>query len=151
MLKILPCLTLAGILSAPVISNELSNRSPRIDPVPSQPPPHSHEGPAPVCATGCSAATTPVEGLSEEAFEELLEQYSEHAFDQPSPALETLLFHSAEVRELAERLGLGALDAEHAEFLEREVEHGHARLSVRMRGAARGGRRHVRSGRPGSG
>ena len=87
-----------------------------------------------MCATGCSAATIEVEGLSEQAFEELLEQYSEHAFDEPTRALETLLFYSTDVRELTERLGLGALDAEHAEFLEREIERGHAQLSVRMLG-----------------
>ncbi len=82
------------------------------------------------CVTSCAVAPPSPLGRSE--IEGHLQVVAAAPVGEPSLALETLLFHADATRVHLERRGAGALDAEHAAFLRRELERTHVRVAMRV-------------------
>ncbi len=84
------------------------------------------------CTTGCSLAKHYVPVFTEFAYETKIREYGALPLDPDNPALETLLFYGGRTRSLIKELGTGDLDAEHLDFLRRELRRDHALVSLRM-------------------
>ena len=84
------------------------------------------------CATGCSAVPATIGSLDGPEIERLLSEFVGGPASEENQALETLLFHGAQVKDLWETLDRSALDAERGAFLRRELARTHARLDVRF-------------------
>lgn len=98
-----------------------------------EPTPPPHDGDAPlVCATGCSAATTPTNQLSEHDFLVHLDSWAREELHGDSLDLDTLLFHRARSLELLQKFGTRALSSAHEAHLRRELSRDRALLEVRL-------------------
>ena len=61
-----------------------------------------------------------------------MQQYSYQPVNVASPALEELLYFGPQTLALLEQQGQAMLDTEHADFLRRELNRTHARISIRV-------------------
>ena len=84
------------------------------------------------CATGCAIGNHPITPLLSSEFGDLLKRFAAEPLAEGSQALETLLFHAAQVRGLIDRRGTPGLDPRHAAFLKRELARSGALVSVRI-------------------
>jgi len=84
------------------------------------------------CEAGCSVGSHPVTPLTANEYREQLRRIARGPEGDRTQALETLLFHGTQVRELARDLGLGPLEGEQAALLRRELARTHARLWLRV-------------------
>ncbi len=86
----------------------------------------------PECKGGCATAQRAHAPLSPEELTAWLQAYAEDPARAPEVALETLLFHGAQVRAHLKKRGAGSLPAEHHRFLLSELAKTHARVEVRL-------------------
>lgn len=84
----------------------------------------------PSCAS-CGDARHPTAPLFLAEYEKLIASYAQDPVND-SEALDSLCYYGVQTRDLIREHGVGELDAEHAEFLRREVSRTHAFLSVRV-------------------
>ena len=87
---------------------------------------------AAACATGCAVGNHPITPLGELGYLGALERMATGSAAEKEAALETLLFHGLETRDLLADLGTGPLAPSDAALLRRELSRRHARLSVRV-------------------
>ncbi len=123
-------LVLASCLALPAVQAQAAHESPAQAPVPSG-----------GCASSCTMDAAPAPPLTRDEFEGLLETWSTQALDEPTLALETLLFHGPETRAWLHAVGTGPLDAAHAAFLDRELDRDTVVVEMKMlddRGRERG-------------
>ena len=95
-------------------------------------PPEAQETLKEACAAGCSVGSHPITPLAASEYREHLQALAQGPEDTRTKALETLLFHGPQVRELTRELGLAPLAGEPAARLRRELARTHARLWLRV-------------------
>ena len=88
-------------------------------------------GAEPGCAGGCSLAAHDVPTLSDADYRRLLEDFAAASEDVEGGALDTLLFHGADVRAFLEREPI-TMSAERLALLDRELSRTHARVFLRV-------------------
>lgn len=84
------------------------------------------------CSTGCSTTSHPIRPLTDGDFRRLVAGLAGGSDVERRTAMETLLFHGTQVRDLVARLGLEALGEERGRTLRRELSRTHARLWLRL-------------------
>ena len=85
-----------------------------------------------VCASGCAASRHPTPELTVELFHNLMAQYAVEPIDPPGQALETLLFHGRQTRELIKVSSGEPVDQLRRRLLLGELSRTHAEISVRV-------------------
>lgn len=132
-MRILLSVACCGLLTAPLLFPRAGGEGeppsvtidgPREGPI--------NEDPPDVCDTGCSAASSAIDELSVEEYLALIEAWAADPDREGGRALETLLFHGAQVPGLAAFHGTGSLRGSDVAYLLREVARDHALLSVRL-------------------
>ncbi len=86
----------------------------------------------PECKGGCATAQRAHAPLAPEELTAWLQAYAEDPAKAPEVALETLLFHGAQVRAHLKKRGPGPLPADHHRFLMAELAKTHARVEVKL-------------------
>lgn len=84
------------------------------------------------CKTGCSLAKHAIDPLEEDEFLRVRDEYATLPPDEPSKALETLLFYNKRTKRLLKAHGYGAMSEDHVAFLDRQLARDHAYVSVRF-------------------
>lgn len=88
------------------------------------------------CDTGCTLKKHQVPPFTIKQFHAALAAYAKAGVDEPTPALERLLFYGRRTVELIEDQGTGPLPKQHVKFLRRELARNRAVVSIRMVDAA---------------
>ncbi len=85
-----------------------------------------------VCASGCAVSRHPTKELAKTAYRRLLEQFLREPISEDSPALESLLFFGRQTQQMIAEHGIGPLDSERAEVLQKELTRTHAKITIRV-------------------
>lgn len=85
-----------------------------------------------LCASGCAASNHPTEKLTDKKFARLLNQFSKQPLSSDSPALEELLYFGPQSIEKLSTLGSEPLDPKRTAFLWKQLQYGHAKVSIRV-------------------
>ena len=96
--------------------------APPDDRVGTQPDPDSSDESPEKCTSGCSLGKHPLPPYGRGDFARARYEYAQAAPDEPSEALETLLFFGTATKGFLAEMGPGRLSPAHVAFLERELD-----------------------------
>lgn len=85
-----------------------------------------------VCASGCALSNHPTPHLTRSHFEKLIAGFSVEALDENSKSLEELLFFGPQTARMIRQSDSVAIDGLRLAFLKRQLEYGHASVSIRV-------------------